>query len=216
MSLNTIQENPNTPAKVRHSFEHVVQRLNCLGLQIPSLRGSQEIALQQADAAHSLANKCAGQLRFLCFRDCDLDKLISEFEEDARRLCSEWVYKPLQEHGTIPQKPIRASFISRIPHLQSEHRQKLLQDLNKLLRDDVELAKSSDVYKRTSFSDNARPKQFNESQKRESIGELQGTAAMASRRQAADIASTQTNQGRSPMRGSRNAVKRKSSASEKV
>jgi len=206
----------NTPVKVRHSFENVVQRLNLLGLQIPSLRGSQEAALQQADAPHSLANKCAGQLRFLCFRDCDLDKVITEFEDEARRKCSEWVYKPSQEKGTIPQMPIKTSFISRIPCLQSEHRQELLQCLDGHLRDDVRLAKDSDVYKRTSFSGIAEPIQVNGNQNRASVGKPQGSAAMASRRQATDTAIDQPNHERSPIRGSREAAKRKSSASEKV
>lgn len=216
MPSHTVQGQPNTPARVRNSFAIIVDRLNILGLQIPSLHGSQETALQQADAAHSLAKKCAGQLRFLCFRDCDLEKLISEFEEDARRIRSEWVFKPSQEKGTIPQPPIATSFISRISPPDPEQRQKLLERLNKHLRDDVKLAKDSDVYKRTSYGDTAGPIQANESQNRASVGEPQGTAAMVSRRQATDAAISPPHQGRSPMRHSREGVKRKSSVSEKV
>jgi hypothetical protein len=219
MPLPTVYGQSGTPTKVRYSFDNIVVRLNTLGLQIPSLRGTQETALEQADAADSLAKKCAGQIRFLCFRDCNLEKLISEFEDEARRRCSEWVFKPSQEEGTLPQIPITTSFITRTPDLLPKNRESLLQILSDHLRDDVQLAKASDFYKRTSFTDsrdNARPIQVNESQIRTSVGQPQATTAMVTRPPATQRAFNHTDQGISPMKRSGEAGKRKSSGTEKV
>lgn len=209
----------DTPEKVRHSFGDIVRRLNAQwGLELPSIHGTQETALKQADAEHSLAKRCAGQIRYLCFRDCNLDKVISDFEEDVPRICSEWVWKPSQEQGTLPQMPVTKSFISSRPALSRKHRQPLLDRLFVLLDEECKLARESDVYKRTSFTttdDTAADAQRNHREIITSDSVLQAVAPKF-KQQAVETTIIDTEKGRSQTRRSRDTVKRKSSGSEKV
>lgn len=142
-----------TPKHVRHSFDTILKRLNIRwGLNLPTLHGTQETALEQTDAEHPLAKRCTGRIRYLCFRDCQLDKVISDFEEDVPRICSEWVWKPSQERGTLPTLPVTKSYISNRPALPRKHRQTLLNRLFELLNEEFTLARDSEVYSRTSFN----------------------------------------------------------------
>lgn len=154
MPPDAVKVPPETPNRVRHSFDKIIVRLNTVwNLNLPSIHGSQENALQQADAEQSLAKKCAGRIRYLCWRDCQLDKVISDFEEDAARICSpQWVWKPSQEKGTLPKMPVTKSFISTRPPLVTKDRQKLLECLFVVLDEEYKLARESDVYRRTSFN----------------------------------------------------------------
>lgn len=154
MSAHPSTGPPETPRRVRHSFDRIIGRLNAppWGLELPNLHGTQEIALEHADAEDSLARKCAGRIRYLCYRDCKLGKVIDDFEEDAPRICSEWKYKPSQEEGTLPKMPVTKSFISTRPAIPRKHRQLLLERLFDLLDEEFKLARQSDVYIRTSLA----------------------------------------------------------------
>jgi hypothetical protein len=214
-----------TPKRVRHSFGNIIGRLNAQwSLDLPTLHGTQQNALDQADAADTLAKQCAGRIRFLCYRDCQLEKVISDFDEDGRRICSEWVWKPSQEAGTLPNMPVTKSFISTTPKIPRKHRRPLLQRLFDLLDEEFKLARESEVYRRTSFAEipaAAAAARGGESQDRTTsdIG-AQTTAANPTRRQAAEtpLASVEERrlQGRLQDRRSLESVKRKSSGSQKV
>ena len=211
---------PDTPKRVRHSVDKIVGKLNTLwNLDLPSIHGTQETALKQADVEHSLAKRCAGRIRYLCFRDCQLDKVISDFEEDIPRICSEWVWKPSQEKGTLPQMPVTKSFIATRPSLPRKHRELLVQRLFDLLDEEFKLARDSEAYRRTSFSatlDTAGRFQEKEKQVRTSIGVPRATASTVRTRQDASIAIDDIEAGSSQTRRSRETMKRKSLVSEKV
>ncbi len=220
MPPHNFQVPPDTPQRVRHSFDKVIGRLNTRwNLELPSIHGTQETALAQADAVHSLARRCAGQIRYLCFRDCRLDRVISDFEDDVPRICSEWVWKPSQEEGTLPNMPITQSFISTRPALPRKHRQTLLRRLLDLLDEEFKLARESDAYRRTSFTvinDAVGGPQEGESNGRTAVCASRATAPKFTRQQAAGTVVDNIEEGQSKTRRSREGMKRKSSGSEKV
>jgi hypothetical protein len=209
-----------TPKRVRHSFDKIVGRLNTQwSLDIPSLHGSQENALDQADAIHSLAKRCGGMIRYLCFRDCRLDKVISDFEDDVRRIRSDWVWKPLQEEGTLPRMPITKSFISTRPPLPRKHRQPLLVRLFELLDEEFKLARQSEVYRRTSFTTSnvtAGGSLQNETNVTTSVTVAGTEASEAAARQSPQVPVAETRKAKSQSSSSREIMKRRSSGSEKV
>ena len=220
MSSHTAIAPTDTPKRVRHSFDKIVGRLNTRwDLELPSIHGTQESALQQADVQHSLARRCSGQIRYLCFRDCQLDKVIQDFEASVAPICSQWVWKRSQEEGTLPKMPVTKSFLSTRPALPRKHRQELLQRLFELLNEEFTLARDSEVYKRTSFTatcDAAGSFQGNEGQDNTSISTSRIAAPEIARRQLAGAAVGDTEDVRAQSRRSREATKRKSSGSEKV
>lgn len=153
MPPQTVNTSTDTPSRVRHSFDRIIERLNVrCNLDLPSLHGTQETALEEADAVHSLARRCAGRIRYLCYRDCQLDQVIKDFEDDVPRICSQWVWKPAQEKGTLPRMPITKSFISTKPEIPLKHRPDLLNRLFELLDEEFKLARESEVYRRSSFN----------------------------------------------------------------
>ena len=219
MPPQTVNAPTDTPKRVRHSLDRIIGRLNTRwDLQLPSLHGTQETALEQADAVHSLARRCAGRIRYLCFRDCQLDRVIKDFEDDVPQICSEWVWKPSQEKGTLPQMPVTKSFISTIPDIPRKHRQDLLNRLFDLLDEEFKLAQESDVYRRTSFK-SAHPADAGHEQ------ETEATTSVSARRhsqprvvepQTSDAAKINAAERRSHIRRSQETMKRKSSKFEKV
>lgn len=220
MSSHAITAPTDTPKRVRHSFDKIVGRLNARwNLELPSINGTQESALQQADAQHSLAKRCSGQIRYLCFRDCQLEKVIHDFEASVAPICSQWVWKPSQEEGTLPALPVTKSFISTRPALQRKHRQELLQRLWELLNEEFTLARDSEVYRRTSFTatcDTARSVQGNEGKDNTLTSTSRIAAPEVARRQLDGPAINENEDVRPQSRRSREATKRKSSGSEKV
>jgi hypothetical protein len=151
-SANAAESTSETPKRVRHSFDKVLGRLNSKwDLDLPTTHGNQDTALKQMDATTNLAKRCSSSIRYLCYRDCQLERVVSDFEEDVPRLCSEWVWKPSQEKGTLPKLPLAKSFISSRPEITNKHRHSLLLRLHSLLREEVLLALASEDYQRTSL-----------------------------------------------------------------
>lgn len=211
----------DTPRRVRHPFDKIIGKLNGRwNLELPSLHGTQQSALEQTDATHSLATRCAGRIRYLCFRCSDLDKVISEFEEDAHRICSGWVWKPSQEEGTLPPMSVTKSFISTRPALSLKHRHLLLECLFVLLDDEFKLAYDSDVYDRTTSivtNHAAASAQRRERQSATSaIVPRPTTPPETTRRRVAETEFDDTKEARSRTRRSRDVTKRKTSGPEKV
>jgi hypothetical protein len=209
-----------TPRHVRHSFDKIVGSLNAKwDLGLPSIHGSQEAALKQADAEPSLERRCAGRIRYLCFRDCQLDKIISDFEDDIPRICSDWVWKPAQEEGTLVKLPVNKNFMSTRPALPREHRKSLLGRLFELLDEEYKLARDSDVYRRTSFNaeqDAECSVQSGKNSTRTAPRIPQNTIPNAAGRQAVETPLDSTKDEEPKTRRSREAMKRKSSESDKV
>ena len=156
-----------TPPKVRGQYDQIVKSLNLRwNLGLPLLHGSPETAKHEGITfIDTIARRCSGQIRFMCFRDCGLDKAIKEFEENADQIVnSNWVFKPMQEKGTIPKntthglqpedsvrrRQLTKTFISKRPVVSPHHREILVKQLFEDLKDDFALAQTSGSFKRTS------------------------------------------------------------------
>lgn len=210
----------DTPKRVRHSFDKIVGRLNTRwNLELPIIHGSQESAIEQADAEHSLARRCSGQIRYLCFRDCQLEKVIDDFEASVAPICSQWVWKPSQEEGTLPSMPVTKGFMSTRPALPRKYRPELLKRLFELLNEEFTLARDSEAYTRTSFTttrDAAGSAEGKEGQDNVSLSTSRTAAEEFIRRQVVGTAIDGAEDVRAQSTRSREATKRKSSGSEKV
>jgi hypothetical protein len=219
MPPQTANVPPDTPNRVRHSFDKIIERLNVRWkLKLPSLHGTQETALEQADADHSLAKRCTGRIRYLCFRDCQLDEVIREFEDRGERLCSEWVWKPSQEEGTLPKLPVTKNFISTRPNIPRKHRKDLLNHLFELLDQEFQLARDSEVYSRTSYNSShvASTGPEKETETTPSVSASRNSVLRTTEEQSAERAVNNIAEASSRTRRSEEAMKRKSSESEKV
>jgi len=156
---------PETPRHVGDKVEEVFERLNARwDLQLPRLHGlSAEVAERDEKHSTPLDRKCAGRIRYLCFRPVNLTGILEDFEEQAKYLRSQWVFKPSQEKGTLANLPIVKSNIAgdnfirgkNVPKLTAGQRNMLLQVLDKILKDDYELARLSDSYSRSATSESA-------------------------------------------------------------
>ena len=209
----------DTPKRVRHSFEKIIERLNTRwNLKLPDLHGTQETALENTDAQHSLAKRCTGRIRYLCYRDCQLEEVINDFEEKGTRLCSEWVWKPSQEVGTIPKMPVTKSFISTRPALPRKHRQDLLNHLFELLDQEFQLARQSEVYSRTSCNSThaAGAGPGKQTETTISVGARRHAILDITEEQTVKKTANNVAEASSRTRRSREAMKRKSSESEQV
>ena len=91
----------------------------------------------------------------MCHRPTNLPRLIEEFEEHARQLYSNWVFKPLQEPGTVPVLPKSRSelfqdTLKKRRETTPQERLELLACLDETLKDDYDLALQSEFYERSS------------------------------------------------------------------
>ena len=147
---------PETPRKVGSKVDVAIDKLNArYDLKLPRLHG---VEASTAESQHSLGRKCSAKIRYLCFRPVNLDRLISEFEDEARQMFSRWIWKPSQTLGTLPSLPVTKSFIERdlrnkfasTPvQLTDTQRQELLKKLHDILDQDYQLARVTDDYQRT-------------------------------------------------------------------
>ena len=136
----------SSPQKIQHSFESIVKSLNDRwALKIPNIPGT---AINHDDDIQKLARDCFNCIRYLCFKDRNLGKVINDFEEFAHANGKQWVYKPSQEEGTLPRLSVTKSF--RAPERPQENRRMLLSHLCKLLEEEVRLTKASEHYTRQS------------------------------------------------------------------
>jgi hypothetical protein len=161
MSVFTTQtirrEDPQTPEIVRQRYDSTVDGLNARwDLHLPRLYGRpDELAGKEDD----LALECVGRIRYLCCRSLsNLKGLINDFEDYAKYMKSNWVFKPLQEAGTLPFKPKGKSklfkdSLAKPLRLTPEQRNELLQYLMGLLDDEFKLIRDSDVYERSAGED---------------------------------------------------------------
>ena len=150
---------PETPTAIRRNFDQVIDRLNARwNLELPRLHGC---IAEVAENERALPRRITSRIRFLCFRpQLNMEALLDDFEEYAKQLKSNWVFKPRQETGTIPNLPndksqlYKESFAKPLP-LTSIQRRELLTHLDKLLDDEYQLSHDSTTYQR-SFDERGR------------------------------------------------------------
>ncbi len=155
---------PETPHKVRAKVDDAIHELNAnWDLQLPRLHGRDAEAAQDTS---QIAKRCSGRLHYLSFRVDSFDGLLKDFDSDARKLYSKWTMKPAQEKGTLPVLPVTKSFLYRnvtrrrilgLNKLTKDQRDKLLELLDNTLKDDFDLARTSDSFQRTSTNPSRAP-----------------------------------------------------------
>ena len=145
---------PKTPERVRITIHHAIDGLNDRwDLQLP--RYHHQDAVSEGKEV-PLARKCYSGIRFLSHRDpYIINDVIENFEDKAKQVKSNWVFKPRQEAGTLPNLPKSRSrlfeeALARPLQLSAQQRHELLQYLHKLLDDECELFRLSSDYARTS------------------------------------------------------------------
>lgn len=144
---------PETPKTVRQTFDQVVDKLNsCWNLRLPRLHGG---VADSAENDGALRRRITSRIRFLCFRpQLNLQGVLDDFEEKAEGFRSNWVFKPLQEAGTLPgvanKESSQAERQAAPPlRLTSGQQEELLCYLDKLLDDEYRLSRDSPVYERS-------------------------------------------------------------------
>ncbi|KAK5382464.1 hypothetical protein LTR20_005904 [Exophiala xenobiotica] len=133
-----------TPSHVGSKIDWAIDHLNAhWDLRLPKLHGVQA---KDADAKKSLSYRCFARIRFLCFR-VPIEKILADFDEQARAIHSKWVFKPSQERGTLPRLPVTKSLMGRgkdekqVIRLSDSEREKLHQLLFQNLDEHYELAR---------------------------------------------------------------------------
>ncbi|KIW91622.1 uncharacterized protein Z519_07590 [Cladophialophora bantiana CBS 173.52] len=141
---------PPTPKEISNNIDRAIDHLNAQwDLGLPRPHG---IEGDQADETDRLAGKCSKLIRFLCFKTDDTKTALPDFEQSARHIHSQWVFKPSQEPGTLPVLPVTKSLVARkigLVRLSDPQRRELLQLLYKILKEkkeNYELARLSDAF----------------------------------------------------------------------
>ncbi|KIW45901.1 uncharacterized protein PV06_01607 [Exophiala oligosperma] len=136
-----------TPAHLGAKVDWAVDHLNARwDLRLPKLHGAQA---RNAGGNDRLAFQCFSRIRMLTFRSVPIEKIIEEFDVEARQIHSQWVYKPSQEKGTLATLPVTKSFIERekcalqLKKLSASERNQLSQALFKVLDEYCKLAQLS-------------------------------------------------------------------------
>ena len=144
---------PETPKPIRRSFDRVIDRLNGRwDLQLPRLHGR---VADSAENEEELPRRITSRIRFLCFRPhLNLERLLDDFEKYSNRVRSDWVFKPNQEVGTLPNLPNDKSrlfeeSLAKPLRLTSAQRKELLCYIDKLLADEYRLSHDSAAYQRS-------------------------------------------------------------------
>jgi hypothetical protein len=142
-----------TPKAVRRNFDQVIDRLNSRwDLQLPRLHGH---VAELAENEGAVPRRITSRIRFLCFRpQLNLESLLEDFEDKAKQVKSNWVFKPSQEAGTLPQIPneksrLFAESLAKPLRLTSVQRTELLSYLDKLVDDEYRLSRDSAAYCRS-------------------------------------------------------------------
>ena len=144
---------PHTPQKVRRDYDNYIHRLNTTwNLQLPLLHGRVAEAAETEDA---IARRCASRIRYMCFRPkVDLDGIIEGFEDYAKHVHSDWVWKPKQTAGTLPSVPksrsvLHGDALAKAQNITPAERQGLLGYLDKVLDDEYRLSLDCPFYERS-------------------------------------------------------------------
>ncbi|OAP60146.1 hypothetical protein AYL99_05148 [Fonsecaea erecta] len=135
---------PPTEVESSNDIDQALDRLNSRwDLRLPKLPSG------QADAAYDsegVAGKCSNLIRSLCSKTETFHAILCDFEERARQIHSQWVFKPSQEPGTLPVLPVTKSLLARkvgLVPLSDSQRNALLEILHEILNENQELAQLS-------------------------------------------------------------------------
>ena len=80
-----------TPHKTGQKIDQAIDRLNTRwDLQIPRLHGFEA---NKAGNDAELARKCSSRIRAICWKNVNIDEVLSEFDETVARKHSEWICK---------------------------------------------------------------------------------------------------------------------------
>ena len=144
---------PETPKAVRRNFDQVIDRLNSRwDLGLPRLHGRVAVLAENEEV---VPRRITSRIRFLCFRpQLNLERLLDDFEDWAKQIKSDWVFKPRQDAGTLPHLPndkskLYEASLAKPLRLTSAQRKHLLHYLDKLLDDEYQLSHDSAAYQRS-------------------------------------------------------------------
>ena len=144
-----------SPQKVRERSDRIINDLNLrYGLKLPGQHGVPPQTLLRSQISRE--QRISAQIRFLFWKSSvDVNEVIRDFEEWAQAFLSNWIHKPSQEPGTILSQSITTFFIrdgatKTAASFTKEQKDAILQDLERRLREECDLANSSEVYERQS------------------------------------------------------------------
>src|SRR5215471_5121683 len=101
---------PRTP-RTREGYLRQIDALNLeFNLELPNHDATSPSA--RLELKQTLGDDCTSRIKFLYYRHpVLLQKLVENFEEWARPVLSEWVWKAGQSPGTLPSRPAASSFL---------------------------------------------------------------------------------------------------------
>jgi hypothetical protein len=150
-----------TPHKTSVKIEQVVDQLNAQwDLRLTRLHGAEA----ESTAHKSIGAKCFRRIRYLCWKTSFIDRALDDFQEKAKQIHSQWVFKPSQEKGTLPVLPVQKSLVARDTQSRrpfgtltysDSQRSQLLKCLYQILKEQSEqsdLSEMSESYSTTSFA----------------------------------------------------------------
>ncbi|EXJ60846.1 hypothetical protein A1O7_04999 [Cladophialophora yegresii CBS 114405] len=142
-----------TPHDTSRRIDQAIDSLNALwDLGLPRLHGKDA---DRADETGLLASRCSKRIRFLCYKTANIDAILADFNQSARQIHSEWVFKPFQERGTLPVLPQTKNLVERdfrikhksgVVRLSDTQRLRLQERLFQILDENYELAKMTRTY----------------------------------------------------------------------
>ena len=150
-----------TPVDKSRRIDHAIDRLNARwDLGLPRVHG---VDIAKPTAEITIAEKCAIRIRFLCWTKTDnIDPVLADFDERARKIHADWVFKPSQERGTLPILPQIKSLVERdflakrengIVRLSDKQRERLHALLFQVLEEPFTLAEMSESFSTERASD---------------------------------------------------------------
>ncbi|KIY00772.1 uncharacterized protein Z520_03437 [Fonsecaea multimorphosa CBS 102226] len=149
---------PPTPKEISNNIDQAIDGLNAQwDLRLPRFHGGQTAP---ADESERLAANCSNKIRFLCFRTDITKTVLLDFEQRARHVYSDWVFKTSQVPGTLPVLPVVKSLVARKAGLvrpTDSQRCALVKLLDTILEENYQLARLSSDYSTEPGSTSAAP-----------------------------------------------------------
>jgi hypothetical protein len=147
-----------TPTRYRRPLDNILLDLNARwNLDLRQLHGE---AAARLESTPSLVKRCSARLRYLFYRDVNLDALLADFNTRASTIFSGWIHKPRAESDVLASRSKSDSILHRkvikgkLPLLDDNPRHSLLLCLDALLEPPFEQARASDSFRHPSLSHN--------------------------------------------------------------
>lgn len=147
----SLQTEPEiTPTKRRQPLDELLDRLNTQwNLDLPRLHG---LEADRLEATTALAKRCSARLRYLSYRPLDLEEILTDFDQQASVIFSQWKFKPHAERHVTPSRKANESNLARSilkgkqPALTKVQKQRLLTCLDNVLERPYKLCRDSDSF----------------------------------------------------------------------